>query len=288
MKDFFEPSLPPGWQWTSAWIVDKSSPVDRDGWTYGPDFHSLKWPPAKCSSKSARDIVRRRRWIRRRQQLTGQGQNNMNSAFISINPESSAVLPWKSISKYSDKYLQVRPYADDHCQSEYSWGQPVAFGSGYTLEKEQPFIDQGVLTRQGTFKQGSKMPSAFKLNQLEKKDALFHCSSGTSSNPFWLSVGADASILHTELNAPVYDWRISINSPLKLENQLPCPAEFTVWEKLENEGCVERDHGIISSRKGAFVYSVDIRKPIYLTLLVQGGWVLEKVTHYNLKVFLSK
>ncbi|XP_065863891.1 uncharacterized protein [Euphorbia lathyris] len=274
-KDFFEPSLPPGWQWTSAWIVDKSSPVDGDGWTYGPDLQSLKWPPTKSSTKSARDIVRRRRWIRMRQQSTGQGLNSKNSNLISVNPGSSAVLPWKSTSKYSDNCLQVRP-CGDLCQPEYSWGQPVAFGSGYTLEKEQPFIDQGLLTRQGTFKQGSKTPSAFKLNQLEKKDALFHCSPSTASKQFWLSIGADASILHTELNDPVYDWRISINSPLKLENQLPCPVEFTVWEKTDNEGCVERDVGIISSREGAHIYSVDVRKPIYLTLFVQGGWILEK------------
>ncbi|KDP27978.1 hypothetical protein JCGZ_19058 [Jatropha curcas] len=275
-NDFFEPSLPSGWQWTSAWIIDKSAPVDDDGWAYGPDFHSLKWPPTpKSGIKSAPDIVRRRRWIRRRQQLIGHGLSSMHGNLISISPGSSAVLPWRSTSKDSDQCLQVRPHVD-HSQSAYSWGRSVTFGSGYAFGKEQAFIEQGLVSRQNASKLGNKMPNAFKLNQLEKKDALFCCSSGIGSKQFWLSIGADASILHTELNAPVYDWRISINSPLKLENQLPCSAEFTIWEKTDDDGCVERQHGIIPSRKGVHIYSADIHKPIYLTLLVQGDWLLEK------------
>ncbi|XP_048235070.1 uncharacterized protein LOC8261314 isoform X2 [Ricinus communis] len=275
-NDFFEPSLPSGWQWTAAWIIDKSFPVDDDGWIYGPDFQSLNWPPTpKSCTKSALDTVRRRRWIRRRQQLSGQGLNSMNVNLISINPGSSAVLPWRSALKDSDQCLQVRPCIDQ-CQLAYSWGQPVTFGSGYAFGKDQALVDQGLLARQNTMKQGSKVPNAFKLNQLEKKDALFCCSPGTGSKQFWLSIGADALILNTELNAPIYDWRISINSPLKLENQLPCPAEFTIWEKADDEGCVERHHGIISSREGVHIYSADIHKPVYLSLIVQGGWLLEK------------
>ncbi|CAK7326271.1 unnamed protein product [Dovyalis caffra] len=273
-KDFFEPRLPTGWQWTSSWIVDKSEPVDDDGWTYGPDFHTLKWPPASKSYKSAHNVVRRRRWIRRRQQLIGERSHSLNSDFVSINPGSSSVLPWRSTAKDSDLCLQVRPCAD-HTQAAYVWGRAVAMASGNMFEKDQPFSDQGLLARQNTL-QESKAPDVFMLNQLEKKDVLFHCRPTTGSTEFWLSVCADASILHTELNAPVYDWRISVNSPLKLENQLPCAAEFTVWENAKEGSCIERQHGIVSSRQSVHVYSADIRKAVYLTLLLQGGWVLEK------------
>ncbi|GAV71650.1 DUF946 domain-containing protein/DUF1162 domain-containing protein/Chorein_N domain-containing protein [Cephalotus follicularis] len=204
---------------------------------------------------------------------TSLGTTSCNTA---INPGSSTVLPWKSISKDSDLCLQVRPSAD-HSQLRHSWGRAVAVGSGYTCGKDQAFSDQGSLKRQNTLKQGNKLPNfTFKLNQLEKKDTLFCCSPGTGSKQFWLSVGTDATILHTELNAPVYDWRISVNSPLKLENRLPCPAEFTIWEKAKEGNFIEREHGIISSRKSSHVYSADIHRPIYLTLLAQGGWVLEK------------
>ncbi|XP_062178337.1 uncharacterized protein LOC133883124 isoform X2 [Alnus glutinosa] len=273
-KDFFEPRLPSGWKWTSTWTTDKCQFVDNDGWAYGPDFNSLKWPPTSSRSctKSAVDVVRRRRLIRTRQKSLEQDGNCMKSVFTTISPGASAVLPWRSTSKDSDQCLEVRPCVD-HPEPPYSWGCAVAVGSGSVYGKDEPFMDQRSLYSQ---KQETKMPNfAFKLNQLEKKDIILHCSS-TGSRQCWLSIGADASILHTELNSPVYDWRISVNSPLKLENRLPCPAEFTIWEKANEGSCIVRQHGIISSRRSAHIYSADIQKPIYLTLFVQGGWVLEK------------
>lgn len=192
-----------------------------------------------------------------------------------INPGGSFVLPWRSTSNDSDQCLQICPSVDDP-QPPYSWGSVVAVGSGYTYGKDLTLIDQVALSRQYTSKQENKMPNVtFRLNQLEKKDILLCCSS-TINKQFWLSVGADASALHTELNAPVYDWRISVNSPMKLENRLPCPAEFTIWERTKDGKCIERQHGMISSRGGVHIYSADIQKPLYLTLFVQGGWVLEK------------
>ncbi|CAL1397515.1 unnamed protein product [Linum trigynum] len=269
-KDFFEPPLPPGWQWASSWIIDKSEVVDGDGWAYGLDFHSFKWPPTS-RTKSSLDVVRRRRWVRRRQEV--QTRFNKGNGDFVIDPGSSAVLPWNSTSKDSDHCLQVRPSVG-HSQSAYSWGQEVSVGSSYGLGKDQTLTDQAVLSRQSTLKQGSKMPVAFRLNKLEKKDVLCCCPS-TGSKQYWLSVGADASVLTTELNKPVYDWTISINSPLKLENQLSCSAEFTIWEKAKG-GYTEQQHGVISSRESVHIYLADIHKPIYLTLLVHGGWVLEK------------
>ncbi|KAL5541456.1 hypothetical protein UlMin_009166 [Ulmus minor] len=268
-KDFFEPPLPPGWRWASTWTIDKSQFVDKDGWAYGPDFRSLRWPPtsSKSSTKSASDLVRRRRWTRTRQQIP-------KSDFSVITPGASVELPWRSTSRDSNHCLQIRPSVD-HPQPPDSWGRAVTVGSGYAFGKDQALVEQVSLARQYTSKQENKMPNfTFKLNKLEKKDILF-CS-GTGSKQFWLSVGTDASVLHTELNSPVYDWKISVNSPMKLENRLPCPAAFTIWEKTKEGKCIERQNGMISSREGVHIYSADIQKPIYLTLLVQGGWVMEK------------
>ncbi|KAA8527969.1 hypothetical protein F0562_035162 [Nyssa sinensis] len=276
-KDFFEPPLPSGWTWASTWTIDKSQFVDIDGWAYGPDYPSLKnWPPpSKSCTKSSLDSVRRRRWIRKRQQVNEQRINNMNNVVDAISPGSSTVLPWRSLAKDSEHCLQVRPFVA-HPQPPYSWGYIVDVASGYTWGKDQSSSDQTLLSRQNTLKQGNKMfVSPFKLNQLEKKDMLLCCPT-TGSKQFWLSIGTDASILHTELNNPVYDWKISVNSPLKLENRLPCQAEFTIWEKLKEGNSMERQRGIISSRGSVHIYSADVQKPIYLTLFVQGGWVLEK------------
>ncbi|KAK3025351.1 hypothetical protein RJ639_043860, partial [Escallonia herrerae] len=269
-NDFFEPPLPSGWMWASTWTVDKSQSVDTDGWAYGPEHRSLKWPPTspRSCTKSALDSVRRRRWTRTRQRLIKSGPSNANNVVYALTPGSSAGLPWRSMSKDSDHCLQVRPCVD-HPNIPYLWGHSVPL-------KDQLSFDQSPSSRQSSLKYGNKvLDSLFKLNQLEKKDILMCCPS-TSGKQFWLSASTDASVLQTELNAPVYDWKISINSPLKLENRLPCPVEFTIWEKLRDGKCVERHHDIISSRGTMHIYSADIRNPIYLTLFVQQGWVLEK------------
>ncbi|KAK8661863.1 hypothetical protein V6N13_091452 [Hibiscus sabdariffa] len=278
-KDFFEPPLPNGWQWISTWTIDKSHFVDEDGWAYGPDYQSLRWPPTSLKSHVKSDYgVRRRRWIRKRQQIAEQGKSCINSDYTIISPGSSTVLPWGSTSKGSDQCLRLRPYVD-YPQPPYTWGRAIvaAVSSSFIGGKDQPFLDQSSLYRQNSFPQGSIMPNfAFNLSQLEKKDVLLCCSPSVGSRQMWLSVGADASALHTELNQPVYDWKISVNSPLKLENRLSCPAAFTLWEKEKEGNYIERERGMIFSRNSAHIYSVDIRRPVYLTLRVQGGWVLEK------------
>ncbi|KAB2604886.1 hypothetical protein D8674_042145 [Pyrus ussuriensis x Pyrus communis] len=204
-----------------------------------------------------------------------QGRDSSLRRSDSINPGSSFTLPWRSTSSDSDQCLQICPSVD-HPQPPYSWGSLAAVGTGYTYGKDLTIIDQVSLSRQYTSKQENNLQNVtFKLNQLEKKDILLCCTS-TINKQFWLSVGADASALHTELNAPVYDWKISVHSPMKLENRLSCPAEFTIWERTGDGKCVERQHGMISSRGGVHIYSADIQKPLYLTLFVEGGWVLEK------------
>ncbi|XP_020230234.1 uncharacterized protein LOC109811015 [Cajanus cajan] len=269
-KDFFEPPLPPGWKWASGWSIDKSQNVDKEGWAYGPDIKNLRWPPtsSQFSTKSANDVVRRRRWIRTRQSFSQQGTECLQSGASTVHPGASAVLSWRSTSKNSDHCLQVRPKFDNS-QPSYSWGCAIAVGASYIYSKDQ-LLDP-------VSRPSSVTPNcSLKLNELEKKDILLCCNPSSGSKQLWFSVGTDASVLNTELNIPVYDWRISINSPLKLENRLPCPAEFSISEKIKEGSCIERHHGAVSSRQSVHIYSVDIQKPLYLTLSVQGGWVMEK------------
>ncbi|PON40401.1 Vacuolar protein sorting-associated protein [Trema orientale] len=135
-KDFSEPPLPTGWRWSSTWTIDKSQSADKDGWACGPDFRSLRWPPtsSKSCTKSSSDLVRRRRWIRTRQQMP-------NSDFSVINPGASVVLPWRSTSRDSNKCLQIRPSVD-HPQPPYAWGYAVTVGSGYAYGKDQALVEQ--------------------------------------------------------------------------------------------------------------------------------------------------
>ncbi|KAG9136747.1 hypothetical protein Leryth_004514 [Lithospermum erythrorhizon] len=193
--------------------------------------------------------------------------NSSNSISV-VSPGSDVVLPWRSITENSNCCLQVRPHLGGS-QDLYGWGRLTTLG-------EQPSTVQGSLGRQGTSKQPNKMPvPAVNLNMLEKKDALLSCPD-MGGNMFWLSVCIDASVLHTEHNSPVYDWKMSISSPLKLENRLPCPAQYIVWERQKDGNNIERQRGYMSSRETVHLYSVDVRNPIYLILIVQGGWVVEK------------
>ncbi|KAK1259991.1 hypothetical protein QJS04_geneDACA015489 [Acorus gramineus] len=282
-KDFFEPPLPSGWKWTSAWTIEKSPFVDGDGWTYGADFESLIWPPtsSRSSPKSAADCVRRRRWVRKREPLFERDNKETIDVFASMSPGSSAILPWRSMATDAELCLQVRPQV---AQSPYTWGQMVPIGSGYDSGNDQFGTNQALLSRPNTTNKGnaSIVDAIFKLSQLEKKDVLLCCypCSGIKQQ-FWLSIGSDASVLHTELNVPVYDWKISINSPLKLENRLPYQAEFAIWERTNEGNRVERQRGLIPSGSSASIYSADLRKPLYLTLFVQGGWILEKNVDIN-------
>ncbi|XP_028786889.1 uncharacterized protein LOC114742843 [Neltuma alba] len=269
-KDFFEPPLPHGWKWSSAWMIDRCQFSDNDGWVYGPDLKSLKWPlnSLKFSAKSACDVFRRRRWIR--QKFSEEGRECTGSGTSLVYPGASTVLSWASTSKDCDKCLQVQPIVDSP-QLFYSSGLAVAVGKSYMYGgKDQLLLDQG--SRQNLLM--SYCP--LKLNQLQKKDVLLCCNPSSGSKLFWLSVGIDAAVLNTEVYAPVYDWRISINSPIKLENWLPCSAEFTIWEKTKEGNRVEQHHGTILSRQNVHIYSVDIQKPVYLTLFLEEGWVMEK------------
>ncbi|KAI3512412.1 hypothetical protein L1887_19727 [Cichorium endivia] len=275
---FYEPPLPPGWAWMSAWAIDKSDSVDVDGWAYGRDYQTLKWPPTpQNASRTNQDNVRRRRWIRTRQKDGGHQTSNSGSAIRVLQPNCSLVLPWKAMSKDSDSCLQIRPSAD-HVQGLYTWGCPAGSVSSTSKEKEKEKEKDhsGSDSRESLLKQGKKGQSAsMKLNQLEKNDTLWCCPT-SEGKQFWLSVSADALVLQSDLNAPVYDWKITVSAPLKLENRLSCPAQFTIWEKLGSGNMAERQRGLLESRGVVPIYYADVRNPLFLTLSVQGGWTLEK------------
>ena len=281
MKAFFEPRLPPDWKWTSPWKIEKSNFMDSDGWAYAADIQNLNWPSSWRSSKSPHDFVRRRRWVRSRQLLQEQSVGTPRKIIAIVEPHSSTALPWTAMIKDMDLCLQVRPFSEKSDES-YSWSQVLSLGyESLPKQQQQQQQQQSSLSRQSTLKQSSvpSRNSVLRLAELEKKDVLSYCYPPAGIKQyFWLSVGVDASVVHTDLNMPVYDWKFSFNSILRLESKLPYEAEYSIWEKSAEGNMVERQHGCISSGGSAFIYSADIRKSIYLTLFVQNGWILEKVS----------
>eukprot|EP01018_Ginkgo_biloba_P025446 Gb_15429 [translate_table: standard] len=280
-KDIFEPPLPPGWIWTSDWIIDKSQYVDSDGWAYGSEFQSLKWPftSTKSCKRSPFDFVRRRRWVRTQQQLPESRRRQTREVVSVLRPGCSTPLPWRCTSKGTDFCVQVRPFLES-AQTTYIWGRAISTrGSSSTSGNSQNNLDKGQSSARnspGPTKSGAQV-SLFMLNQLEKTEELLVCLPESGSKHYvWLSMETDANILCNQLNFQVYDWKISVNAPLKLENRLPCNAEYIIWEKTNDGNQVKRKHGLVLSGSCAHIYSVDVRRPISLTWLAQGGWTLEK------------
>ncbi len=66
------PGAPPAsytaaWEWEGAWEVEVRGHVDRDGWAYGHTWAAVNYPFAPgCGVRRPTDLVRRRRWVRRR------------------------------------------------------------------------------------------------------------------------------------------------------------------------------------------------------------------------------
>ncbi len=95
---------------------------------------------------------------------------------------------------------------------------------------------------------------------------------GSGQGLCWLNVDVDATLLYNEVNTPIPDWRIAVNVPVKLENCLPCSAAYIIWEKPRATGnLIKQQNGIVSAGGSVFIYSVDVRRPIFLTWLTQGG-----------------
>jgi vacuolar protein sorting-associated protein 13A/C len=276
-QEFLDVPLPPGWVWTSDWALSKSNHIDADGWFYGPDFQSLRTPPtsAKASKKSMFDFARRRRWVRTRQRVPESTYIRTRHVIGVLEPGASIPVPLSSINAKTDFCVQVRPHTDP---VQYSWGRSV--GNGITSSSNTR--GDGDNSQGGSNLKVTKsgVPvSSFLLNELEKTEELLLCLPAPGSKNFcWLNMEADANILYTELNTAVYDWKLSVNAPLKLENRLPCKAEFIIWERPNREGNpVRKYQGVVSTGDSVFVYNVDLRRPVYLTWLAQGGWKPEKV-----------
>ena len=59
-----------GWEWQGGWTLDTRANVDSDGWQYGSNFGLMRYPPGKgAESRGPLDVVRRRRWLRVRDQV---------------------------------------------------------------------------------------------------------------------------------------------------------------------------------------------------------------------------
>lgn len=108
------------WEWEGSWEVEVKGHVDRDGWAYGSNWAAANYPFAPgCGARRPTDLVRRRRWVRRRifkaRGGTGASQGHPVEAkrrlLGVVAPGASLPLPLGWNSEGSD--LQVRTLMPD-------------------------------------------------------------------------------------------------------------------------------------------------------------------------------
>lgn len=278
-REDLEVNLPPGWIWRTNWIIDKAGYVDDDGWAYGPDFQTLRWPPnsMKSCKKSPFDFIRRRRWCRTRERTSSCDEVVSRKILSVLHPGESVSIPLGYVLSPTDFCLQVRPKMGSTAPS-YLWGRAVNAANQSNREYTKG-DDQSSSRRFSRLDSGGRPVSSFMLNGLQKAEELLMCppaNPSASKTARWLSMESDANILYNEVNSQVYDWKLSVSAPLKLENLLPCDADYTVWERHRESSPVQRDRGVATAGSTVNIFSVDIRRQIYLTWFVQGGWRSEK------------
>ncbi|XP_024384462.1 uncharacterized protein [Physcomitrium patens] len=276
--DLMEPSLPPGWVWSTNWSIDRNGNVDEEGWFYGPDFQSLKVPPSssKARKKSMFDFARRRRLIRQRKCIPETHHLHSRQIVGVVQPGDLVPLPWAGGDSNTDMCVQVRPQSDS---SLYSWGRAI---SDLISQSRMQNSSDGAASAAPRQTKSNIPVSVLPVKELEKAEEILlsrvlEGGSGSGHGLCWLNVDVDATVLYNEVNNPIPDWRITVNAPVKLENRLPCSAAYIIWEKPRASGnLIKQQDGIVSAGGCVYIYSVDVRRPIYLTWLAQGGWRSEK------------
>lgn len=257
-------TLPPSWEWTSDWYIDKVDPVDEDGWGYAFDFKNFSWPPFH-SVEGALSFVRRRRWVRSRQFVSAGRTGRL--LLGKIEPGQKTPVPMAALSSGGQDYcLQVRPHVEDSSvECVYSWSQVM---------HHRWRTDEG---------KHRSMAEDMRVRSLADTEELLSCSieagsSAAHGKGAWLCIEVNSTSIgrDPQLDA-IKDWKIVISAPLVLVNLLPVPAEYAVAEKSHERGPIVRDRGIMDPGQKARIYHVDPRRALYLTLLPRGGWHPKRV-----------
>ncbi|GAB2263603.1 hypothetical protein Droror1_Dr00025737 [Drosera rotundifolia] len=177
-----------------------------------------------------------------------------------LKPGETFPLPLSILTKEGTYSLHMRPLnlgEEDH----YAWGT-ILDKLDASVNLDNPREESGLC-----------------VSALEEGEKLLYCSQmiGTSSSScqgIWLCLSIQATEIAKDIRSdPLHDWTISLKPPLCINNCLPFRAEYSVLELQSSGNFIARSRGIFSSGKTVNVYSADITKPLFLSLLPQKGWL---------------
>lgn len=249
--------LPSGWEWIEDWHLDTSSVITPDGWVYAPNVESLKWPESFDPLKSV-NHARQRRWIRNRKQISGDLEQEISVGLLK--PGDTVPVPLQGLIQSRVYVLQLRPL-NQNTSGEYSWSSVV----------DRPSQPEDCGKAEGS--------SGICVSSLRESEELLYCTqiSGTSSNgshKLWFCISIQATEIAKDIRSdPIHDWSLVVKSPLSISNYLPLAAEYSVLDMQASGHFVACTRGIFSPGETVKIHTSDIRKPLFLSLLPQKGWL---------------
>ncbi|XP_057872719.2 uncharacterized protein LOC131078906 isoform X2 [Cryptomeria japonica] len=251
-QEFPEIQVPLGWEWASDWYIDKTNSTSPEGWTYAFDFGQLKWPPP-LGSEVLSTSVKRRRWIRKRKCISKDQMQPISVGVIC--PADMMPLPVACLNSFGPKYaLQLKPQ-NFNGTDRYDSGKVLIYKGAQKYEKV-PHIC---------------------VSSLVETEALIYCpaevASSSSRNDLWFCLSVKATEIGKDIHLdPIRDWKLVLTAPLTFVSFLPVESEFSILEKLSGGELSVLYRGVIKSGQAVKVYCVDLQKPLYFCLFIQGGW----------------
>ncbi|XP_042394059.1 uncharacterized protein LOC121984930 isoform X2 [Zingiber officinale] len=249
------------WEWADDWHVDTSSVLAEDGWVYAADTEQLNWPESMEVKKQlySIDCARQRKWIRHRKYVPPFKEDKQISVGL-LKPGDTIPLPLLVLSNPVQSYvLQLKPKNTED-KKEYCWG--VVTQSHYLTE----------------ICGGNEDLHEICVSSLDESDMLLFCSQreGTSSDQcegLWFCVSIRAKEVGKDIKSvPVNDWNINIDSPLTIFNYLPLSSKYNISSNKLSGGQITCSQGELGPGETVKIHSADIRNPLYISVLPEGGW----------------
>lgn len=253
--------LPDGWEWADDWHVDTKSVLAKDGWVYAADTEQLNWPESTEVKKQlySVDCARQRKWIRHRKYVHPFKEDKQISVGL-LKPGDTIPLPLFVLSNPVQSYmLQLKPKNTED-KKEYSWG----------IVTQRHY--------QNEIHGGNEDLREICVSSLDESDVLLFCSQreGTSSDQcegLWFCVSIRAKEVGKDIKSvPINDWNINIDSPLSIFNYLPLSSKYNISSSKLSGGQITCSHGELGPGETVKIHSADMRNPLYISVLPEGGW----------------
>lgn len=142
-----------------------------------------------------------------------------------------------------------------------------------------------VVSRPGEPEVACESESEICISSLTESEHLLCCTQISSTSPghnkiYWFCLKTQATEIAKDIRSdPIQDWTLVVKSPFSIANYLPFGAEYSVLEKQDNGDliCHSQSREFIGSGETVKVHTVDIRKPLYFSLLPQRVWLPMRV-----------